>query len=265
MILAVPSQIVEYIDRRYPAAASGVTFFLTRDHAPTLGHLLNLVDALPPGLLTTTGDALDGFGEALEAVRTAVAAWRSGDNLHQLGKIPGRGKMNPLSIIRAYLTELRDDVVDAGTADLAFVTDAPFRETLRADIAAASRSFGVADWKGATVLAGSVVEALLLWAVLEHETRTPRSSAQAALSLVGSGALSKSPDPAVERWGLHELTEVAHTLGIIGPITAAQCRIAREFRNLIHPGRAARMGQQCNRGTTLSALAAVEHVIGDLG
>jgi hypothetical protein len=37
---------------------------------------------------------------------------------------------------------------------------------------------------------------------------------------------------------------------------------AREFRNLIHPGRSARLGKVCDRGTALSASAAVELACG---
>ena len=58
--------------------------------------------------------------------------------------------------------------------------------------------------------------------------------------------------------------EVAAELNLIGTETAMQCRLAKDYRNLIHPGRAQRLGQACNRGTALSAVAAVEHVVNDL-
>ncbi|MCI1909012.1 MAG: hypothetical protein LKI99_04780 [Acetobacter fabarum] len=40
--------------------------------------------------------------------------------------------------------------------------------------------------------------------------------------------------------------------------------IAKDFRNLIHPGRAQRLGQVCDRATALTALAAVESIARDL-
>jgi hypothetical protein len=43
-----------------------------------------------------------------------------------------------------------------------------------------------------------------------------------------------------------------------------QCRLAKDYHNLIHPGRAQRLAQVCNRGTALSAVAAVEHVVNGL-
>ena len=69
----------------------------------------------------------------------------------------------------------------------------------------------------------------------------------------------------LDEWVLGEYTDVAAELGVITANTAVQARLAKDFRNLIHPGRAVRLRQACNRGTALSAFAAVEHVIGDIG
>jgi hypothetical protein len=46
--------------------------------------------------------------------------------------------------------------------------------------------------------------------------------------------------------------------------TVGQSRLAQNFRNLIHPGRAIRLIQACNRGTALGALAAVHLIVADL-
>ena len=75
----------------------------------------------------------------------------------------------------------------------------------------------------------------------------------------------RDPDANIEKWDLHEYTEVAAQLGIIKADTAAQVRLARTVRNLIHPGRAQRLGQKADRFTALSALAAVEGIARDLG
>ncbi len=65
-------------------------------------------------------------------------------------------------------------------------------------------------------------------------------------------------------WHLHEYVEVAAHMGVIKPDTATLVRLAKDFRNLIHPGPAARLGQKCDRATALGALAAVEAVARDL-
>jgi hypothetical protein len=68
----------------------------------------------------------------------------------------------------------------------------------------------------------------------------------------------------LQKWNLADYIDVAETLGLLKENTFAQCRLAKDFRNLIHPGRAERLGQPCNRGTALSAIAAIEHVVTDL-
>jgi hypothetical protein len=76
--------------------------------------------------------------------------------------------------------------------------------------------------------------------------------------------LTKLPATSPEDWGLHEYIEVSVELGVISSDTAVQCRLAKNYRNLIHPGRAARLSQACDRATALSAEAGVEHVVRDL-
>ena len=87
----------------------------------------------------------------------------------------------------------------------------------------------------------------------------------AVATLVGK-TLKANPGADLEGpgWHLHEYVEVAAHMGVIKPDTATLVRLAKDFRNLIHPGRAARLGQKCDRATALGALAAVEAVARDL-
>ena len=105
------------------------------------------------------------------------------------------------------------------------------------------------------------MEALLLWAVQQKAADIKAAVARA----VTSGALvatPKKPDPL--GWDLHEFVEVASELALIGDQTTKQARLARNFRNLIHPGRSLKRGETCDRGTALAASAAVELVSRDL-
>jgi hypothetical protein len=63
---------------------------------------------------------------------------------------------------------------------------------------------------------------------------------------------------------LHQFIEVAADLGVLKPDTCSAARLAQNFRNLIHPGRAARLAQTCDRATAHSAVGALLHVIRDL-
>jgi len=114
------------------------------------------------------------------------------------------------------------------------------------------------------VLAGSAIEALLLWALHQHEQQHPGTRQTAVTALITNGTLNAPPHTNLERWDLHEYARIAAHLGLIEPETFTLCDLARNFRNLIHPGRAARLGQNCDRSTALAALAAVEAVARDL-
>jgi hypothetical protein len=67
-----------------------------------------------------------------------------------------------------------------------------------------------------------------------------------------------------KNWDLADLIEVGKALALIEANTANQARLAKNFRNLIHPGRAQRTNEVCGRATALTALAAAELVVRDL-
>lgn len=262
--MTVPSEIVAYLDAKYPNEVKNGQHSIGYLHAAAFSYLLNLIEALPPGIITLKGTEHAEYGESVETIRVAVDAWRTGNINHTCDKVSGRNEIHPLVFLRKHLASLPDDVVAPTIADLAFIPDSQFQETLRLDITGANRSYWAADWKGCTVVSGSVVEALLLWAVERHDAKSPGKVADAGSALKDSGCFPKIPPKDRNDWNLHQLTEVCHRLKIINDETAAQCRIAREFRNLIHPGKAAREAQKCSRATALSALAAIEHVVDEL-
>ena len=138
----------------------------------------------------------------------------------------------------------------ASSNELLFITDDELRQNLLGDLGAITQALSNGEWKAATVLAGALVEALLLWKLQQDSTKARRAASAA------TGPL--------DRWDLKDYIEVAAELTIINGNTVAQAKIAKDFRNLIHPGRAARLGQVCDRGTALSAVAAVHLVIRDL-
>ena len=105
------------------------------------------------------------------------------------------------------------------------------------------------------MLAGAAGEALLLWAI---EKKSPSDTGAAHAAVIPSAP----SDP--NRWDLDGYIKVAKALGLIEAETAKQADLAREFRNLIHPGRSARLAKKCDRGTALSALAALELIVRDL-
>jgi len=144
---------------------------------------------------------------------------------------------------------------------LDFINDAALRANLRIDIGVVDRALANGVWKGATILAGSAIEAVLLW---DLQNRRAAKIPTAIAALVANHTLTTAPPTKLEDWGLHHYTEVAAHLGIITAETAIEVRLAKNFRNLIQPGRSQRLGQKCDRGTALSSVAVLEHVVRDL-
>lgn len=166
-----------------------------------------------------------------------------GGHPEQLKKAPGH-KDNPVTLIRNALASCPDEAPAPGTADLDFIDDDELKNNLRMDISSVNTALINGEWKAATVLSGSVCEALLLWRLTQEDPRPP--------------------DEVLQKWVLHQYIEAAARFKIIRPQTEKQATLAKDFRNLIHPGRATRLAQECNRGTALSAVAAVELIVQDL-
>jgi hypothetical protein len=264
----VPSQIVATIDRLFPWAASqaeGERIPLGGTSSVQIAAVLDLVEQVPDELITLNAEDYSALRVCVVGLRQKVSRWLArGDDLFD--HISGLPPLNPITLIRQCLIKCPDESPTPGTVDLAFLGDQDLRESIRLDISAADRDLANGEWKGATVLAGSAVEALLLWALQEHDKRQPGSVRTAVAALLGGKTLTRDPgaDLEAQGWHLHEYVEVASHLHLIEAETATQTRQARNFRNLIHPGRAARLGQKCDRGTALCALAAVELLVRDL-
>ncbi len=253
----VPSQAVNVIDKLFPKfreQKSGERRYLSASNDSQLVALLEVVQLIPSELINLSDDDYVEFISSIAAVRNMIETWKTNHSA-QFESIPGLRPLSPVSLIRQALAKCPDEFPSTTTAELIFITNPDFRNRLRLDIGAIEGALSNSEWKAATVLAGSVVEALLLWA-LQQENSTNVSVAVASQGLKASSNL--------EEWNLFQYIEVAAELKIITADTATQCRLGKDFRNLIHPGRAQRLGQACNRGTALSAVAAVEHVVNDL-
>jgi hypothetical protein len=173
---------------------------------------------------------------------------------HRGGDDPPRtydGK-SPVYLVRAALSKCADERPAPGTTDLAFVGDTALRESIRLDISSASEALHRSDFKASTVLAGSAIEALLLWSLQNAGQTGP---------IAGMKTGAKGPP---EGWALAQLIEAAGMLNLIKPETVQQCGQAKDFRNLIHPGKSQRLSVTCDRGTALAALAGAELVSRDL-
>lgn len=224
-----------------------------------LEGLLSLIDKIPDELLLMDSRTYSNFVSAVSTIRVQITMWTSNGTLFVKGMAPDfirnqRGR--PLAVVQDSLAKCPDEAPLATTSELNFIADDGFRQTLRIDIGAIDMALANGEWKAATVLAGSVIEALLLWALQTKREQPDIESAVAAAKLRPRGPL--------EHWDLHDYIRAARQLEIITEQTAAAADLAKDFRNLIHPGRAQRLRQKCDRASALSAVAGIEHVIRDL-
>jgi hypothetical protein len=259
---------VTFIDQVFPWAKTQIpgtshSNFLAREHAGAVAGLLELVTKIPDELLTLNAGDYGEFACGVAAIRDRLLLWQNQQNPNiptYLSTVPGVRDVNPVTLIRQALAKCPDESPAPGTSELSFITDTALRTNLRNDVGAINRALANGEWKAATVLAGSAAEALLLWALRQKLPADITTGIAAARS---SGDLKTKPDADLDKWVLHEYLEVAANLGVIKPNTAKQTRLAKDFRNFIHPGVAQRLGEKCDRATALSAVAGMEHIVRD--
>jgi hypothetical protein len=246
----VPSAIVSFLKTAYPWLPDQSVPADPRDPGEVSG-LLVLLDRVPDELFQLGPADFAAFIAATERLRMGIVRneWRS---------FTGSEGASIRTIYR-LLSTCPDAAPAAGTTDPAFISDPDLRADLRRDLGEVNRSLQNGEWKGATVLAGSIVEAVLLWALQNKKTT---SDLQAAAASLGKKIdLTIRP---IERWDLHELIEYAHATSLISDSTRTAADQGRDFRNLIHPGKAMRLAKKCNRATAHLGVGAVEAVIQDL-
>jgi hypothetical protein len=267
MSRVVPSQVVDIIDQLFPDAKDQKDtrqnqFSIDRGHQNEMAAIIELVKQIPSELITLNPKDYTGLQLAITAIRTTIQVWKSRE--WGLDLIRGYGNLNPVTIIRNALSKCPDEGISKSTSDLTFILDHDFRKNLRLDISSANQAFQNGEWKAATVLAGASIEALLLYMLNRIKNTDPSKITTSTEKLVSNKTFNKIPESNIDKWNLNQLIEVARDIDLIREKTTMQARLAKDFRNLIHPGVSARKKQLCNRGTALSALAALEHVINDL-
>lgn len=105
-----------------------------------------------------------------------------------------------------------------------YIENADLRMSLERDYGEMEKCRSEAAWKGLQVLAGSIIEALLV----DYLTSTKNDARTAK-------------DPL--RIDLSEAIDICKNEGVLSQRTADLCSVIRSYRNLIHPGRMIRLGE----------------------
>ncbi len=263
----VPSQVIEVIDQVFSNVKTqqdtqNSRFSLDRGYQNELAAIVELIDRIHSELIKLDAKDYTALQMAVTAIKNTIVTWQTRD--YGLERIHGYGNLNPVTIVRNVLLKCSDEGVSKSVSDLTFIHNEELRENLRIDVSSANQAFQNGEWKAATVLAGATIEAILLYVLQTKQDSDQNAITTSVNDLVTNGVLDRPPGNNLDKWSLHPLIEVAASLKIIREETAIQTRIARDFRNLIHPGVSVRKNMTCNRGTALSALAGLEHTINDL-
>lgn len=260
MVRVMPSRVVQMIDELFPHAAKGIKGALMAGHGPYLFALVKLLKGVPDELIEGNADGYVDLVLAVSTIEDTLEHWRLRGNV---GEMPHMKGDDVASVIRRVLVKCPDEFPAPAAAELLFITDWALRENIRRDVGALERALSNAEWKAATVLAGATIEALLHWR-LQGPSPGPVVISEAIDQLMVAGKMKKKPHSSLDHWELHQYIEVAGHLELLSEDTCNAAQLARNFRNLIHPGRAARLAQSCNSATAYSAIGALGHVIADL-
>jgi len=209
-------------------------------HRDCVRTLLSLLRQVPDDLIAVPFTEYTEYSQCQSSLTSALSVWDVGDQDRPVKNIGGR---DPVERIRRILI-LCPDENPPPYPDLTFIHDGTARANVQQDIRAAWIDFRSEEWKGATVFATTAVEAILFWLLRARtDVRHPEQ---------------------LDKQHLRDYIDEAKRLGVIGEATADQARLATDARNLIHAGKMARTGLACTKATALTALAALESVLGHL-
>jgi hypothetical protein len=256
-MLTVPSQVVTFIDRAFPQLRAKQTVKLGERRQ--VAGLLALLDSIRAEHLGGPDpDQQYEWTLAVAAIRDALTQWSQSATgaLTRMGEV---GSGHPILALRDIMASCPDEAPTVTPTSLGFLADAQLQETLALDISTARSALGNGEYKAASVMAGSVIEALLLWAVAK---KPPDVIGAAAAACRGRGERVDGDTP--ERWGLGALLCVAAELKLIKDETRRALDGAKDFRNLIHPGKAQRTGQKPTLATATLAVGAMTLLIEEL-
>ena len=240
MLRVLPSQVLLAIDDLFGAARTEIYQGATTGNYRTeVAALLSLLDDLPRELVDLPLRDYTEFLRCRGSLVTALARWGAGDE----SAVRAVGGKEPIECLRRLLGQCRDDLPPP-EPELPFIDDLDLRADIQRQLHAAWANFNIREWMGATTFAGAALEALLLWSLQNVENESSRKKA-------------------LDKAHLIDLINEAEKKNLISADSASQARLAKDARNLIHAGNAARTGVTCNKATTLSAFAGVYRVVED--
>jgi hypothetical protein len=126
-----------------------------------------------------------------------------------------------------------------------FITDEAFRSCLEGDHSELESCLQAKAWKSAHVIAGSIVEAVLIDYLVFSNLKAKEKSDPLKMDLVTAVSTCQKEGAITEK-------------------TAHLCSAIKDYRNLIHPGRSIRLGEAVDENSARVAHALVGMVVGEV-
>lgn len=120
-----------------------------------------------------------------------------------------------------------------------FISGDEFRTSLEADYHELNLSMEVGAWKAVHILAGSIIEAILI-------------------DYLAAAAYKKLPNTDILKMDLYQAISACRAEGILSERTEHLSHAIRSYRNLIHPGRLVRLNETANQNGAKISQALVE-------
>jgi len=260
MQAVVPSQVVAAILRLFPNADKSNALTLLSSQLPELMAIARLVRRIPPELFRVPIEQYVQVELAIEIIEQGLRLQSREQYPFQINTVADTTK-SVAQVIYQVLKACPDHFPASSAVSLRFITDAKTRDSISLEIGSVESAVRNGEWKAATVLAGAAIEALLLWRLRQFPKKEATDAVDRCLAAV---TLKHRPKPDQLDWTLPEMIETAAQLEVLRTNTVTEARQCKDFRNLIHPGRVLASDAECNRGTALSAVAALDFVVNDL-
>lgn len=160
----VPSDVVRAVDRMFPEMAQKPREFPNVGSAdlPALAALVQLVESVPEELMILEPRQYAELTASVSCLRAVAGVFQASRAPMTLPLLLRGFEQNPIAMIRGAMGACPDEAPAHETTALSFIGDKALQQSVRLDISGANRGLTQGDWKGATVLAGSAIEALLL-------------------------------------------------------------------------------------------------------
>lgn len=169
MARVLPSDVRRIIEDHFPWARTlHPPNVATLSDGPAIAGLVELLEEIPEALLTlsTRGRcdftwAVAGLRHLAKRLETAQVSAGGGWPWPTVGVNP----TNAITSLWLLLADCPDEGIAATTAELNFIDEDELRQSVRSDASSSQEALDNGQWKAATVLAGSAIEALLLFCI----------------------------------------------------------------------------------------------------